>query len=401
MVEYPNGQGVDFYGFEVIGFYFKRFLLYYSDYALNIRLLYGLIFGCIVTMILLFFLFIRSIRRTRKRKREYDKAHKELYNGFYQILIMAEKPSVEEVEAACGMTLDDMQKRYRSATLSRLISEICMDLSRELDTIPNADVLCSLTGVKTLYEKNLVTKHNVFLTLQNLANMHIPVSEGLLAIYANCFDANMRRMARICYIISSNAAPYQYLMEDFNDKLGLWQIMMLHRQFGWVRDNERQMPQFSVMAHEVKDEDSVAFLIREIAYWGSEEEKSGLHQWFLSPNYKYRVAAFDAVSMLRDKRQEQAAIDSYDAQPEFIRQEVLKVIHSINSGLHTDFFVRAYRTSTLKQTREVALACLYNYGHDGRRTFEMVRDEVINNPADRMLMDQIDSIGVLNQMRML
>ena len=26
---------------------------------------------------------------------------------------------------------------------------------------------------------------------------------------------------------------------------------------------------------------------------------------------------------------------------------------------------------------------------------------VINNPADRMLMDQIDSIGVLNQMRML
>ncbi len=105
--------------------------------------------------------------------------------------------------------------------------------------------------------------------------------------------------------------------------------------------------------------------------------------------------------MLRDKRQEQAAIDSYDAQPEFIRQEVLKVIHSINSGLHTDFFVRAYRTSTLKQTREVALACLYNYGHDGRRTFEMMRDEVINNPADRMLMDQIDSIGVLNQMRML
>ena len=217
MVEYPNGQGVDFYGFEVIGFYFKRFLLYYSDYALNIRLLYGLIFWCIVTMIILFFLFIRSIRRTRKRKREYDKAHKELYNGFYQILIMAERPSVEEVEAACGMTLDDMQKRYRSATLSRLISEICMDLSRELDIIPNADVLCSLTGVKTLYEKNLVTKHNVFLTLQNLANMHIPVSEGLLAIYTNCFDANMRRMARICYIISSNAAPYQYLMEDFND----------------------------------------------------------------------------------------------------------------------------------------------------------------------------------------
>ena len=32
-IEYPTGQGMDFYGFEVLGFYLKRFLLYYSDYA--------------------------------------------------------------------------------------------------------------------------------------------------------------------------------------------------------------------------------------------------------------------------------------------------------------------------------------------------------------------------------
>ena len=46
-IEYPTGQGMDFYGFEVLGFYLKRFLLYYSDYAWNIRLLYGLILACI------------------------------------------------------------------------------------------------------------------------------------------------------------------------------------------------------------------------------------------------------------------------------------------------------------------------------------------------------------------
>ena len=32
-IEYPTGQGMDFYGFEVLGFYLKRFLLYYSDYT--------------------------------------------------------------------------------------------------------------------------------------------------------------------------------------------------------------------------------------------------------------------------------------------------------------------------------------------------------------------------------
>lgn len=53
-IEYPTGQGLDFYGFEVLGFYLKKFLLYYSDYTWNIRLLYGLILACIVTMLILF-----------------------------------------------------------------------------------------------------------------------------------------------------------------------------------------------------------------------------------------------------------------------------------------------------------------------------------------------------------
>ena len=176
---------------------------------------------------------------------------------------------------------------------------------------------------------------------------------------------------------------------------------MLHRLFAWASANEHQMPQFLVLAKKVKNEDSVAFLIQETAYWGSEKEKATLHEWFLSPNYKYRTAALHAIAILRDSKQEQAAIDSYEHQPEFIRQEVLRAVYAINSGKHTEFFANAYRTSTSKLTREVALTCLYTYGRDGRRTFELLRDEYIKTNNDRTLMDQIDSMGVINQMRML
>lgn len=399
-IEYPTGQGLDFYGFEVIGFYLKKFLLYYSDYTWNIRLLYGLILACIVTMLILFVLFIRKIQQNRHARKEYNSARKNLYNGFYQILISADKPSVRDLEIACGTPIKTIQS-YKAEILSRLISEICMDLSRELGDIPNADILCQYTGVKALYEKNLATSKNVMLTLQNLANMHIPVTEGLLAIYINYYDANIRHIARICYVISSKAEPYQYFLEEFNDKLGLWRIMMLHRLFAWASANEHQMPQFLVLAKKVKNEDSVAFLIQETAYWGSEKEKATLHEWFLSPNYKYRTAALHAIAILRDSKQEQAAIDSYEHQPEFIRQEVLRAVYAINSGKHTEFFANAYRTSTSKLTREVALTCLYTYGRDGRRTFELLRDEYIKTNNDRTLMDQIDSMGVINQMRML
>lgn len=87
----------------------------------------------------------------------------------------------------------------------------------------------------------------------------------------------------------------------------------------------------------MKNEESVAFLIQETAYWGNEKEKATLHEWFLSPNYKYRTAALHAVAILRDTNQEQAAIDSYEQQPEHIRQEVLRAVYAINSGNHTDF----------------------------------------------------------------
>ncbi len=397
-VNYPDGQSVDFYGFEVVEFYLKRYLMYFSDYSINIRLLYGLIIVCIITMIILFVMFIHQIRRTRRKKKALEKARKNLHEGFYQILISDEKPKVEDLEKACDMTLDEI-KKYKPAVLSQLISEICMDLSRELENIPNTETLCSMTGVKALYERNLATKTYVLLTLQNLANMHIPVSEGLLAVYINHHNADIRHMARICHVVSSSADPYRYLEEDLNEHQGLWRFMMLHRLFGWLKANERQMPQFLVLSQKVQNQDSVSFLIKEVAYWGSDTEKSQLHTLFLSPNYRYREAALHAVAVLRDKNQEQAAIDTFEKQPDTLKQEVLRAVYAVNSGQHTEFFVKAFRTSALKTTREVALSCLYSYGTDGRRRFELLRSELLQDENDRVLMDQIDAVSILNQLR--
>lgn len=78
---------------------------------------------------------------------------------------------------------------------------------------------------------------------------------------------------------------------------------------------------------------------------------------------------------------------------------MIHTVYAINSGRHTDFFVWAFRHSTSKVTRELALTSLYSYGSDGRRTFELLRDECIRTNTDRTLMDQIDSLSVLNQLR--
>lgn len=399
-IDYPNGHSVDFYGFEVIEFYLKRFLLYFSNYTINIRILYLMIIVCMITMAVLFVMFIMRIRSNKLQERYFNSARSDLHDGFYKILISDVKPNVNDLEKACNMKWE-MITSYSAVTLSRVISEICMDLSREVDNIPNADVLCAMTGVKALYEKNLASSHHVLLTLQNMVNMHINVSEGLLAIYINHYNSNIRQMARMCHVISSKSEPFRYFMEDLDERQGLWRFMMLHRLFGWLKANDRQMPQFLIIAEKLQNEEAVSFLIEEVAYWGSEKEKSMLHQLFLSPNYKYRAASLHAMAILRDKSQEQAAVDSYEQQPESIRHDVLRAVYAINSGQHVDFFVKAYRMSSSKLTKEIALQCLYSYSNGGRRAFEMLRAEVLDNEQERVLMDQIDAVGILNQMRML
>jgi hypothetical protein len=399
--QYPDGHSVDFYGVEVIQFYVQRFLLYFSDYAIHIRVLYGMILLCILTLIVLFVLFFLKIRRNNRDRRAFEAARADLYDGFYHVLTSDTMSNYEDVEIACNATLDNIKKKYRPEILSRLISEICMDLSRELPSIPNAETLCALIGVKTYYERNLATGHLVLQTLQNVVNMHICVSEGLLAVYINHYNDNVRQMARMCHVISSQADPYHYFISDLENEHGVWRLMMLHRLFAWLWANDRQMPQFLILTENIENEESVRFLIEEVAYWGSEREKAALHTLFLSPNYTYRTAALHAVALLHDASQEQAALDSYDQQPESVRREVLRVLAAINSGKHVDFFVHAYRTSSSKETREVALACLYSYGSAGRYAFEELRGEVLESKTDRVLLDQIDAMAIINQMRML
>lgn len=400
-IAFPTGNDVEFYGFELIEYYVKKFLLYFGDFPWTIRLLYGLIIVCIITMLVLFFLFFRKEVQSRRAEREYQSARGKLFDGFLKILDSQDKPDGSALEAACGVSLKEILS-YKPKTLARLISETYMEQRRRTSTyVSNTDALCSLIGVKTYYEKNLTTSKKVLRTLEDLADMHIPVNEGLLAVYLNHYDLSLRHLARICLIGAYCSSPYRYLKEDLDDDLGLWYKMMLHRAFAYESAKEHAMPQFLVLAKDLRNEDSGAFLIMETAYWGTAAEKASLHEFFLSPHIKYRKAAIQAVALLGDTSQEQSAIDSYWQQPEEIMHEVLKMVRALNSGKHTSFFVDAYTKATSEQTREIALTCLYTYGKDGRRTFELLRNEFIKSNDDRTLMDQIDSAALLNQMRII
>ena len=397
MFSHVEGPIVEFHGWEVIGYYLNNIQNYLAEYSWQVRTAYGLIVGCIFVMIILFGLFILMIRKTTKYKKEYQQLEEKFREPLYQIMILPEPPSTQEIEGLMGCDFTEL-KRYDSAMFAQLISSLRMELCEVL-YIPNMQYICKITGVTDYIERCLTGRTKVFEILQMVVNLNIRISEGELAIYLNHHNTNIRLMARLAYIICTENEPYKYLEEDLNQKMLPWRPMLTHRLFGWLQECGRPMPSFIVIAESLNNEEASAFLIEEVAYWGTDTEKNELSKFFLAPRYIIRLAAMRATAQLAREANEQALVESYDHQPEYIKREVLKTVLAINSGKQLDFYEMAYKTTSSKETQEQALSCLYMYGNEGRRRFEMIRSRYQVGEETRTLLDQIDATNLLKQLQ--
>ena len=397
MFSHVEGPIVEFHGWEVIGYYLNNIQNYLAEYSWQVRTAYGLIVGCIFVMIILFGLFILMIRKTTKYKKEYQQLEEKFREPLYQIMILPEPPSVQEIEGLMGCDFTEL-KRYDSAMFAQLISSLRMELCEVL-YIPNMQYICKITGVTDYIERCLIGRTKVFEILQMVVNLNIRISEGELAIYLNHHNTNIRLMARLAYIICTENEPYKYLEEDLNQRMLPWRPMLTHRLFGWLQECGRPMPSFIVIAESLDNEEASAFLIEEVVYWGTDTEKNELSKFFLAPRYIIRLAAMRATAQLAREANEQALVESYDHQPEYIKREVLKTVLAINSGKQLDFYEKAYKTASSKETQEQALSCMYMYGNEGRRRFEMIRSSYQVGEETRTLLDQIDATNLLKQLQ--
>ena len=382
-----------FYDWDVVNYYIRLFKNFYDGYSWQIRTSYALVVFCIFFMFFLFILFSIKVQVKRIKNKKTQQLEERFADQFREVLAESEPLMPSQVEKICNYTADQFS-RHDSMHFIRLLIKLRQEL-QEVVYIPNLQVLAHVCGVKAFMEKNLTRNKKVFETMQYLTMLNVRISEGCLANYVNHRDLNIHHMARMSYMMCTDMEPYRYLLDDLNEPIAAWRTMTLHQLLGWLHACEKRMPNLITMVPRIENAKTAAFLIEEIAYWGSEDEKSSLDSFFLDERYECRSAAFKAVAMLRDSNQENALTDTFLSQPEPLKREILRALHAIKSGRQVEFFNKVYHTTASKETREVALTCLYDYNKDSRRLFEHLRFE--NKEENRTLIDQIDSFNLLNQ----
>ncbi len=388
---------VEYSGLELIKYYLNLLENNFSGYPWQIVTSYTIAMTCIIMLVVLFMLFLFRVWRHQRRKKKEKEIYEYYSDKFHLILGSAETLTHEEILEMLGQTEDDIRKND-TYYYANILEEARMALY-EIVCLPNMQTLATSLGVVDRFTFQLLKHKDVFRTLQMLLMLQITVNEGLLANFVNHTNREIRMMARLNYITCSRNIPYRYLITELNEEQSLYRPMILNYVFGWMMFQERLMPNFLNLADRVTNEDSAAFLVREVAYWGKENEKEEVKNYFLDERLKVRSAAIEVVAMLGDVNAEEKLVESYFMQPEHIRQEVLRALLSLNSGRQTEFFKKAYEISSSRETHVVALQCLYQYGNSGRRLFEIMRSQA--DEETRKLIDQVDSAVLLEQLQVL
>lgn len=391
------GGPVELDRWELFKFYIHMIDDFYADYPWQVVASYNISIGCMIALVVLFVMFLCKVQIQQHRKKKEAKLYAYYSDKLHNILGSAEELSHEQMLDILGKT-DEEIRENDSYYYANMLEEVRMDMY-EIVCLPNMQTLASVLGVCERFEMQLQKHTDVFRTLQMLLMLQITVSEGLLANFVNHGDREIRMMARLNYITCSRNSPYRYLIIELEEGQSLYRPMILSYVFGWMMFQERLMPNFLNIADRLKNEDSAAFMVHEVAYWGKENEKLEVKNYFLDNRLKVRSAAIGVVASLGDTTAEEKLVNSYFQQPEHIRQEVLKALLALNSGEQTEFFKKAYELSSSRETRLVALMCLYQYGNSGRRLFEIMRSEA--DEETRTLIDQVDSAVLLEQLQVL
>lgn len=390
-------EPVEFSGFDLLKYYWFLIEGFFEGYSWQMATSYNLTLFSVITLLVLFVLFWYRVWKHHARTARQKKLNTQYLDKFRTILGSADELS--RLDVLNILEKSDAEVRNNNPYYyAQMLEQVRMEMY-EIVYLPNMQTLAETLGVAEHFERSLLMRKDVFRTLQMMLMLQLTITEGRLANYVNHSNPEIRMMARMNYITCSSNEPYRYLLEDLNQEQSLYRPMILNYVFGWMMFQNRHMPNFLILADQVENEDSAAYMVREVAFWGNDNEKKDVKELFLAKRMKVRSAAIEVVAMLQDRSAEDVLVDSYFHQPEPIRREILKALLAISSGKQTEFFKQAYELSSTRETREVALQCLYNYGNEGRRLFEIMRHEADEDM--RRLIDQVDSFALLQTLQSL
>lgn len=389
----PLTQAYQLWGWNVPRYYYYLFVHLFAGYPWVVRVAYAVIIVCCIGFIVLVVAMSADVwlrRRDRRRLAWIREKYLEKLKGVCYAEV--ENLSTEEI----GRRMDYEPRRWKDWEM-RLWAAVFIEASRFTNTqnpnLTNIQRAMRMVGFTDYVEGQLsngkrLSKLRMIQTVR-LTNMQLPNS--LVTRLVNDKDEQLRKASRLYYMCTSKDDPYVFFEEE--SKLGVnfsqWDMMELHEIFRKIDEGGRQAPLFVPILQKVGNRGVVAFMIQEIAYWGTDKEMAYILDYFESNDFLLRRSAFRSVGIRRFAEAEKAMQRVFYKQTEANRRVILDSLLAINSGRSIPFFREAYTGASSDFTKRTALRCLWLSGAKGRSVFNALKAGAA--PDAHLLFEHVES----------
>jgi len=375
----PGTQYRDFNGFESWQYYIYFFENKFSGYPWVVKASL-----CVVTVVIILWLIAFTslavyVYKKFVRRRIYIKLRGLYYENLKKVMTAEEDLSM--------VTVNKMLNLERTSFLNvtyklwfKLFRAIHVEFENSIsvnNSINAAEVIGMMKYASEELSRGKV-KEKIRL-LQSVRQLYLPLPPGLLSRLINDNNERLLKQSRMYYCETNPENPYVVFDEDFfNENFHVWDQMEFHDTAEFFIKRHRKMPSFIPLIKDTKIPSIKSFLIREVGYWGQEEEVKEVMNFFDSKNIQCREAAYECMGYYKYEPSEEIMMKHYKDEKEETQRKILIALLKINSGKAEEFLRMACKTAESTFSMRVALYCLLNYSEKGKRYFYEMEKEASN-----------------------
>lgn len=328
----PLTQVYQLWGWNIPRYYYYLFVHMFVGYPWVVRVAYAIIICCCIGFLVL----VVALAADVMLRRRYDEIREKYLERLKDVCYAeVENLPTEEISRRIGYE----PRKWKDWEM-RIWGNVFIEVSRFTNTqnpnLTNIQRAMALVGFTGYVERELangkrLSKIRLIQTVR-LTNMQLPNS--LVTRLVNDKDEQLRKASRLYYMCTSKDDPYMFFEEE--SKLGLhfsmWDMMELHEIFRKVNESGRPTPMFVPIIQRVGNPRIVAFMIKEIAYWGSDQEMRYVMDYFEADDFALRRAAFESMGIRRFAESEKVMERVFYKQTEANRRAILNAVLAIGSG---------------------------------------------------------------------
>lgn len=385
LVERPWEKYISIYNWDYISHYLHSILGFNKEYSWAVHVSYSVIIVSCIAMVILLYVMLWDVY-TRKRK---EKIYQELKNAYQEelktLIFTRQELNQENILRQLKIAPDFPFTYTQKLLFINLLVELRMLTALTPSTLNNMQQIIRALGLYEFMENRLISgkDEDKLKIIQATRLLHIEISDSLMTRLINHRSAELRKAARLYYILSNEEDPFRYFEENTTPENVFlpWDKLEMHQLFEDCNAMHKKIPSFIPILNRIKDKMLTSFFIKETAYWGNSKDMDNLMTYLDSEEETYRKATVESISLRNIQYAETLLKERYYRQPEHIKRSILYALYQTSPTNSVSFFKEAYENTASLFTKRIALYCLWNTGESGQNEFLQLKKLVKSHEA--------------------